>query len=60
MQQQIALWPQDQEKPRQPDTWKTLDLDIKNAVIVALARLIAKAVCPQKVSQTREDNDDRQ
>jgi hypothetical protein len=56
---QLALWPQAQEKPRQPDIWQDLDSDSQKAVIVALARLIAKEVCPRNLTQTQEVSHER-
>jgi hypothetical protein len=56
---QLALWPKAHEPSRQPDIWQDLDSDGKKAAIVALARLIAKAVCPPNVTQTQEVSHDR-
>jgi hypothetical protein len=54
---QLALWPQ--EKSQQPDIWQDLVPDSKKALIVALARLIAKAACPPNVTQTQEGSHER-
>jgi hypothetical protein len=50
--QQLSLWPQ--EKSQQPDIWQNLNPSSKNALIAALARLIAKAVCPPHADQNQE------
>jgi len=55
---QLALWPQ--ENCHQPDIWQDLPSESKNTLIVALARLIAKAVCPPKITQSQEVSHERQ
>jgi hypothetical protein len=54
---QLALWPQ--EKSQQADIWQDLVSESKKAIIVALARLIAKAICPPNVTQAQELGHDR-
>jgi hypothetical protein len=54
---QLALWPQ--ENSQQPDIWQDLGSESKKALIVALARLLAKAVCPPDMTQNQGASHER-
>jgi len=55
--QRQILW--SKENPRRRDIWQDLEANSKKALIVALARVIAKAACPSSVSKIKEASHDR-
>jgi hypothetical protein len=56
---QLNLWPNPHKAPQAPDIWQSLDQQQQARLIAALARLIRKAVYPQHLNQTQEQNHDR-
>ena len=56
MQQQLDFWPAAPETPNGQRCWETLSLEDRERAITALARLIAKAVCPELIQNSQEDN----
>ena len=56
---QLALWPQALQKAQEPDIWEGLEQERQTIVIATLARLISKAVCPENLPETQEQNHER-
>jgi hypothetical protein len=56
---QLDLWTHPPKAPQAPDIWQNLDQQEQAMLIAALARLIAKAVYPENLSQTREKKHDQ-
>lgn len=59
MHRQLDLWPDPHKAPQALDIWQNLDQQQQARLIAALARLISKAVYPQNLNQTQEQNHDR-
>ena len=56
MRKQLELWPKVQRASQIPKIWKTLTLQQKQDIINALAGLISKMVCSEKIDQSQETN----
>ena len=56
MQHQLDFWPAAQEAPYEQGHWESLSIEEQTETIARLARLIAKAVCPQLIDETQGDN----
>ena len=59
MHQQLELWTNPQKLPQALDTWEGLDQQERRTVIEALARVISKAVYPETLTNTQENNDEQ-
>ncbi len=57
MELQQTLWPANE--PAAPGLWEDLDGPARRRVLAALARLIAKAVQPDRADSHREDTHER-
>ncbi|MBI4474641.1 MAG: hypothetical protein HY646_18365 [Acidobacteria bacterium] len=56
MQHQLDFWPAARKAPYEQGPWESLSLEEQAETIERLARLIAKAVCPQLIDQIQENN----
>jgi hypothetical protein len=56
MQQQLDFWPAARMAPYEQGQWESVSIEVQAETIARLARLIAKAVCPQLIEETQEDN----
>jgi hypothetical protein len=59
MQHQLELWPDLQKPPQALDILEGLDQQERRTLIAALARLISKAVYPETLTNTQENNDEQ-
>jgi hypothetical protein len=55
MQHQLDFWPTAQNKPYSQRYWESLSIEEQNERVVLLARLIAKAVCPEFHQNSEEE-----
>jgi len=60
MQRQLEFWPVAEKTPCDQGQWETLRVEEQAERIVQLARLIAKAVCPQAVDEIQENSHEQQ
>ena len=56
MPHQLDFWPAAQKALYGQRYWEALSIEEQSERIAILARLIAKAVCPELVKNTREEN----
>lgn len=56
MEEQLELWPVEQQAAKSPFQWEMIDPKKQAALIDALARVMIKAVDPNQRSQNQEDN----
>lgn len=56
MQHQLEFWPTAKKAAYEQGQWESLSVEEQAEKIALLARLIAKAVCPQSVDQTQENS----
>jgi hypothetical protein len=54
MQHQLELWPPARQAPCPPGPWEGLSPEEQAEMIALLGRLIAQAVCPQRIVETQE------
>jgi hypothetical protein len=59
MQRQLALWSEAERPPQVLEIWEDLDLETQRTLIATLSKLISKAVCPQNLHESQEDNHER-
>jgi len=55
VQRQLALWPEAERQPQEPNIWETLDPNTQRLIIATLSRLISKAI----YQKTQEDHHER-
>ena len=60
MQKQLNLWPIQEESSQTQEIWQNLDHQQQNEVVMALAHLIRKIVCPEKENQSKGANNEYQ
>ena len=60
MLKQLNLWPIQEESSKTQEIWQTLDHQQQNQVVMALAHLIRKIVCPEKAKQSKGANNEHQ
>jgi hypothetical protein len=56
MQHQLEFWPAAERLAYEQGQWESLSIEEQAERIALLARLLAKAVCPQLVDQTQENS----
>jgi hypothetical protein len=56
MQHQLDFWPAVEKSPYEQEQWESLSNKEQAERIALLARLIAKAICPQMIDATRENS----
>ncbi|MFC1895651.1 hypothetical protein ACFL0Q_03170 [Thermodesulfobacteriota bacterium] len=56
MYRQMTLWPELQLAPRETEIWQKFHPEAQRVLITTLARLIAKALCPDSLADPREVN----
>jgi len=56
MQHQLEFWPITEKARYEQRQWESLSIEEQAEKIGLLARLIAKAVCPQLVDETQENS----
>jgi len=56
MKHQLDFWPAAQKAPYEQGQWESLSIEEQVETIERLARLIAKAVCPQLTDETQGDD----
>ena len=56
MQHQLEFWPTAEKTSHEQGQWESLSTEEQAERIALLARLLAKAVCPQWVDQTQENS----
>lgn len=56
MQHQLDFWPAAEEASYQQGQWQSLSIEEQAERLAMLARLIAKAICPQLVDQSQENS----
>ena len=54
MQHQLDFWPAARKAPYEQGQWESLSIEEQAERIALLARLIAKAICPQLIDETQE------
>jgi len=59
MQQQQDFWPTRKAVDAQ-SRWDALDIEDRTNLITALARQIAKVICPELIRETEEENCEQQ
>ena len=60
MLKQLNLWPTQEEPSQTQEIWQTLDHEQRSQVVMALAQLIRKIVCPEKSKQSKGANNEHQ
>ncbi len=53
MLKQLNLWPTQKETLHTQEIWQALDQQQQNQVVMALAHMIRKIVCPEKAIQSK-------
>ena len=56
MQHQLEFWPAAEKARYEQRQWESLSIEEQAERITLLARLLAKAVCPQLVDETPENS----
>lgn len=56
MQHQLEFWPTAKKTTYDQGQWESLSIEEQTEKLALLARLIAKAVCPQLVDETQENS----
>ena len=56
MRHQLQFWPPARQAPHPPGPWEELSIEEQAERIALLARLIAKAICPQRIDETQESS----
>ena len=56
MQHQQDFWPAEKKAPYEQGQWESMSIEEQAESAVLLARLIAKAICPQLVDEPQENN----
>jgi hypothetical protein len=59
MQYQLEFWPTTEKARSEQRQWESLSIEEQAEKIALLARLLAKAVCPQLVNETQENSDEQ-
>jgi len=55
MQHQLEFWPTTEKARYEQRQWESLSIEEQAEQIALLARLLAKAICPQWVDETQEN-----
>ena len=56
MQHQLDFWPTAEKAPYEQRQWESLRIEEQAERVALLARLIAKAICPQLANETQESS----
>jgi len=56
MQRQMTLWSEPQEQSLETEAWEKFHPETQKLLITILARLIAKALCPESLADPQEVN----
>ena len=59
MQHQLDFWPAAEKPPHEQGQWESQSGEEQAEKAALLARLIAKAICPQLVDETQENSHDQ-
>lgn len=59
MQHQLEFRPTAKKTAYEQGQWENLSIEEQAEMIALLARLLAKAVCPQWVNETQENSDEQ-
>ncbi len=60
MLKQRNLWPTQKEPSQTQEIWQTLDHEQRSQIVMTLAQLIRKIVCPEKSKHSKGANNEHQ